>query len=119
MIQQSHWTLRADASWKHLSERYPTNQTCHLGFETGVKSGVFTIITETFATNPYARGGMSLSKCFVDETFCITKEGALQTGKTKKNKYINTTVLCNGSHEIIYSFYEILISNRLCRRYTK
>jgi len=80
------WILRTGAPWKDLPERYPPYQTCHRRFQGWVKNGVFMTIVEALATDLYERGGVDLSECYIDGTFCMAKKGAYWWERLRKEK---------------------------------
>ncbi|MGV3560782.1 IS5 family transposase [Larkinella arboricola] len=80
------WILRTGAPWKDLPAHYPPYQTCHRRFQQWQQTGVFEQIITTLARDLHQRGGIDLSECFVDGTFCMAKKGALLVGKTKRGK---------------------------------
>ncbi|HXG08111.1 MAG TPA: hypothetical protein VNI77_12385 [Nitrososphaera sp.] len=66
-IGTAQWSLLA----RHARQRryyYPPYQTCHHRFQQWVRSGVFKQVLEALATDLKERGGLDLSKCYIDGT---------------------------------------------------
>lgn len=80
------WVLRTGAPWKDLPERFPPYQTCHRRFQQWQKQGVMRRIVEALAKDLMERGGVDLSECFIDGSFCMAKKGALLLAKLNEAK---------------------------------
>lgn len=80
------WILRTGAPWKDLPERFPPYQTCHRRFQQWQEQGVMRKVVETLAKDLMERGGVDLSECFVDGSFCMAKKGALLWAKLSEAK---------------------------------
>ncbi len=75
------WVLRTGAPWKDLPKRYPPYQTCHRRFQRWCRDGTLKRVLRALATDPYERGGIDLTECFIDATFAGAKKGALASGR--------------------------------------
>ena len=71
------WILRTGAPWKDLPSRFPPYQTCHRRFQQWQEQGVMRHVVEALARDLMERGGVDLSECFIDGSFCMAKKGAL------------------------------------------
>ena len=71
------WILRTGAPWKDLPARFPPYQTCHRRFQQWQQQGVMRHVVEALARDLMERGGVDLSECFIDGSFCMAKKGAL------------------------------------------
>ena len=71
------WILRTGAPWKDLPARFPPHQTCHRRFQQWQQQGVMRRVVEALARDLMERGGVDLSECFIDGSFCMAKKGAL------------------------------------------
>ena len=71
------WILKTGAQWNHLPDEYPPYQTCHRRFQQWEKAGVLNKVIEALARDLHERGGVDLSECFVDGSFCMAKKGEL------------------------------------------
>ena len=71
------WILKTGAQWSHLPSAYPPYQTCHRRFQQWQEQGVMQKVVETLARDLMERGGVDLSECFIDGSFCMAKKGAL------------------------------------------
>lgn len=80
------WILRTGAPWKDLPERFPPYQTCHRRFQQWQEQGVMRRVVKTLAKDLMERGGVDLSECFVDGSFCMAKKGALLWAKLSEAK---------------------------------
>ena len=71
------WILRTGAPWKDLPAQFPPYQTCHRRFQQWQEQGVMRQVVEELARDLMERGGVDLSECFIDGSFCMAKKGAL------------------------------------------
>lgn len=71
------WILRTGAPWKDLPVRFPPYQTCHRRFQQWQEQGVMRRVVEALARDLMERGGVDLSECFIDGSFCMAKKGGL------------------------------------------
>ena len=71
------WILKTGAQWSHLPSTYPPYQTCHRRFQQWREQGLMQQVVETLAKDLQERGGVDLSECFIDGSFCMAKKGAL------------------------------------------
>ncbi|GAB3200662.1 hypothetical protein GCM10027293_22000 [Pontibacter aydingkolensis] len=71
------WILRTGAPWKDLPARFPPYQTCHRRFQQWQEQGVMRRVVEALARDLMERGGVDLSECFIDGSFCMAKKGGL------------------------------------------
>ena len=69
------WVLRTGAPWKDIPERYPPYQTCHRRFQQWVRDGTLEAVLCRLAEDLRERGGLDLSECFIDGSFCGAKKG--------------------------------------------
>ncbi|MDX5421335.1 MAG: IS5 family transposase [Hymenobacteraceae bacterium] len=80
------WILKTGAQWSHLPAAYPPYQTCHRRFQQWREEGVMQRVVEALARDLHQRGGVDLSECFIDGSFCMAKKGGSAVGKTKRGK---------------------------------
>jgi transposase len=80
------WILRTGAPWKDLPSRYPPYQTCHRRFQQWQKEGTIRKVVEALARDLQERGGVDLSECFIDGSFCGAKKGALLWERPNEEK---------------------------------
>ena len=74
------WILRTGAPWQDLPARYGAYQTVHRRFQAWCKAGVIEAVLQGLARDLDRRGGIDLSECFLDGSFCAAKKGALKLG---------------------------------------
>ena len=84
------WILRTGAPWKDLPARFPPYQTCHRRFQQWQEQGVMRQVVEALARDLMERGGVDLSECFIDGSFCMAKKGALLLARLSEAKAPNS-----------------------------
>lgn len=84
------WILRTGAPWKDLPARFPPYQTCHRRFQQWQEQGVMRRVVEALAKDLMERGGVDLSECFIDGSFCMAKKGGLLLAKLSAVKAPNS-----------------------------
>ena len=84
------WILRTGAPWKDLPSRFPPYQTCHRRFQQWQEQGVMRQVVEALAKDLTERGGVDLSECFIDGSFCMAKKGALLLARLNAVKAPNS-----------------------------
>ena len=80
------WILRTGAQWSHLPPIYPPYQTCHRRFQQWREQGVIQKVVEKLARDLYERGGVDLSECFIDGSFCMAKRGDLLLARLNEGR---------------------------------
>ena len=80
------WILRTGAPWKDLPRRFPPYQTCHRRFQHWQADGTLRKVVEALALDLQQRGGLDMSECFIDGTFCLAKKGGALWAKLKEAK---------------------------------
>jgi transposase len=80
------WILRTGAPWQDLPARYGAYQTVHRRFQAWRKAGVIEAVLQGLARDLDRRGGLDLSECFLDGSFCAAKKGALALAKLRGAK---------------------------------
>lgn len=80
------WILKTGAQWSHLPDKYPPYQTCHRRFQQWQKEGVMSKAVEALARDLHERGGVDLSECFIDGSFCMAKKGGLLLARLSEVK---------------------------------
>jgi transposase len=84
------WILRTGAPWKDLPKRFPPYQTCHRRFQQWQEQGVMRKVVEALVKDLMDRGGVDLSECFIDGSFCMAKKGALLLARLNEGKAANS-----------------------------
>jgi transposase len=80
------WILKTGAQWSHLPPEYPPYQTCHRRFQQWREQGVMQQVVEALARDLHQRGGVDLSECFIDGSFCMAKKGDLLLARLNEGR---------------------------------
>lgn len=75
--RQVLWILHTGAPWKNLPARFAPYKTCHRRFQQWQEKGVMRRLVEALAKDVMERGGVDLSECFIDGSYCMAKKEAL------------------------------------------